>query len=98
MAKNQKKTEVKINSFSELDSRQKSDLAEWLYELYRESYVKSGLIPDDVEMQVIIQKMIIKIRQAGIMIADKPVRTYCTSKQMKLQKRLQKEFPDNSEE
>lgn len=98
MAKNQKKKEVKINSFSELDSKQKSDLAEWLYELYRESYVKNGIIPDDIEMQVIIQKMIIKIRQAGIMIADKSVRTYCTSKQMKLQKRLQKEFPDNSEE
>lgn len=98
MAKNQKKKEIKINSFSELDSKQKSDLAEWLYEIYRESYIENGFIPDDIEMQVIIQKMIIKIRQAGIMIADKPVRTYCTSKQMKLQKRLQKEFPDNSEE
>ncbi len=83
---------------SELDTKQKSDIAIWLYEIYREYYVQNHAIPSEPEQHdALIRKLIQKVKQAKIRIPDKQIQLYYNSKQSPLLKRLKKEFPELAE-
>ena len=99
MAKNQAKGKNQptnqYNSISELDTKQKSDIAVWLYEIYREYYVQNHAIPTEPDQHdALIRKLIQKVKQAKIRIPDKQIQLYYNSKQSPLLKRLKKEFPE----
>ena len=101
MAKNQAKYKNQptnqYNSISELDTKQKSDIAVWLYEIYREYYVQNHAIPSEPDQHdALIRKLIQKVKQAKIRIPDKQIQLYYNSKQSPLLKRLKKEFPEIS--
>jgi len=97
MAKNQAKPTNQYNSFSELDSKQKSDIAVWLYEIYRDYYVQNHAVPAEPNQHdALISKLIQKVKQAKIRIPDKQIQIYYNSKQSHLLKRLAKEFPELS--
>ncbi len=86
------------NSISELDTKQKSDIAVWLYEIYREYYVQNHAIPTEPDQHnALIRKLIQKIKQAKIQIPDKQIQLYYNNKQSPLLKRLKKEFPELAE-
>ncbi|MBR0485438.1 MAG: hypothetical protein IJJ69_11800 [Oscillospiraceae bacterium] len=86
------------NSISELDTKQKSDIAVWLYEIYREYYVQNHVIPTEPDQHdALIRKLIQKVKQAKIRIPDKQIQLYYNSKQSPLLKRLKKEFPELAE-
>ena len=102
MAKNQAKGKNQptnqYRSMSELDTKQKSDIAIWLYEIYREYYVQNHAIPSEPEQHdALIRKLIQKVKQAKIRIPDKQIQLYYNSKQSPLLKRLKKEFPELAE-
>ena len=102
MAKNQVKQENQpknqYNSISELDTKQKSDIAVWLYEFYRDYYVQNHAVPTKPNQHdAIIKKLIQKVKQAKIRIPDKQIQIYYNSKQSHLLKRLEKEFPELAE-
>ena len=99
MAKNQAKCKNQptnqYNSISELDTKQKSDIAVWLYEIYREYYVENHVIPTTPNQHdVLVKKLIQKVKQAKIRIPDKQIQHYYNSKQSPTLKRLKKEFPE----
>jgi len=101
MAKNREKDKNQptnqYNSISELDTKQKSDIAVWLYEIYREYYVQNHAIPTETDQHdALIRKLIQKVKQAKIRIPDKQIQLYYNSKQSPLLKRLKKEFPEIS--
>ena len=96
-AKNPNKPTNQYNSISELDTKQKSDIAMWLYEIYRDYYVQNHAVPaDSAQHEEIIKKLIQKVKQAKIRIPDKQIQIYYNSKQSHLLKRLAKEFPELS--
>ena len=102
MAKNQVKPtnqpKNQYNSISELDTKQKSDIAVWLYEFYRDYYVQNHAVPTKPNQHdAIIKKLIQKVKQAKIRIPDKQIQIYYNSKQSHLLKRLEKEFPELAE-
>ena len=102
MAKNQAKGKNQptnqYHSISELDTKQKSDIANWLYELYREYYVQNQAIPTEPDQHdVLIKKLIQKVKQAKIHIPDKQIQIYYNSKLSPTLKRLKKEFPELNE-
>ena len=97
-AKNQNKPTNQYNSISELDTKQKSDIAVWLYEFYRDYYVQNHAVPSEPDQHdAIIRKLIQKMKQAKIRIPDKQIQIYYNSKQSPLLKRLKKEFPELAE-
>ena len=97
-AKNQNKSTNQYNSISELDTKQKSDIAVWLYEFYRDYYVQNHAVPAESDQHdAIIRKLIQKVKQAKIRIPDKQIQIYYNSKQSHLLKRLAKEFSELSE-
>ena len=96
---NQPKNKNRFNSISEMNVKQKSDIATWLYEIYRDFYVKNRTIPtEQSQHDELIKKLIDRIKQAKIRIPDKQIQVYYNSKQPPLLKRLKKEFPELSEE
>ena len=102
MAKNQAKCKNQptnqYNSISELDTKQKSDIAVWLYEIYREYYVQNHAIPSEPEQHdALIRKLIQKVKQAKIRIPDKQIQIYYNSKLSPTLKRLKKEFSELAE-
>ena len=103
MAKNQangkNQPTNQYNSIAELDTKQKSDIAVWLYEIYRDYYVQNQAIPSELEQHdALIRKLIQKVKQAKIRIPNKQIQIYYNSKQSPLLKRLKKEFPELSAE
>ena len=103
MAKNQAKGKNQptnqYHSMSELDTKQKSDIAIWLYEIYRDYYVQNQAIPTEPEQHdVLIKKLIQKVKRAKIHIPDKQIQIYYNSKLSPTLKRLKKEFPELSTE
>ena len=96
---NQPKNKNRFNSISEMSVKQKSDIATWLYEIYRDFYVKNRTIPtEQSQHDELIEKLILRIKQAKIRIPDKQIQVYYNSKQPPLLKRLKKEFPELSAE
>ena len=96
---NQPKNKNRFNSISEMSVKQKSDIATWLYEIYRDFYVKNRTIPTEhSQHDELIEKLILRIKQAKIRIPDKQIQVYYNSKQPPLLKRLKKEFPELSAE
>ena len=96
---NQPKNKNRFNSISEMSVKQKSDIATWLYEIYRDFYVKNRTIPtEQSQHDELIEKLILRIKQAKIRIPDKQIQVYYNSKQSPLLKRLKKEFPELSAE
>ena len=94
-AKNQNKPANQYNSISELDTKQKSDIAVWLYEFYRDYYVQNHAVPTEQNQHdALIKKLILKVKQAKIRIPDKQIQVYYNSKQSPLLKRLKKEFQE----
>ncbi|MBR7084022.1 MAG: hypothetical protein IKI37_02430 [Oscillospiraceae bacterium] len=99
MPKNQAKPANQYRSMSELDSKQKSDIAVWLYEIYHDYYIQHHAVPAEPEQHdEVIKKLIQKVKQAKIHIPDKQIQIYYNSKQAHLLKRLMKEFPELSAE
>ena len=89
----------KFTSISQMSVKQKSDIATWLYEIYRDFYVKNRTIPtEQSQHDELIKKLIDRIKQAKIRIPDKQIQVYYNSKQPPLLKRLKKEFPELSAE
>ena len=98
MAKNQVKPTNQYNSISELDTKQKSDIAVWLYEIYHDYYVQNHAVPAEPDQhEEVVKKLIQRVKQAKIRIPDKQIQIYYNSKQSHLLKRLAKEFSELSE-
>ena len=96
---NQPNQKNKFTSISQMSVKQKSDIAAWLYEIYRDFYVQNRTIPtEQSQHDELIKKLIDRIKQAKIRIPDKQIQVYYNSKQPPLLKRLKKEFPELSAE
>lgn len=78
--------------FSALKEKQKTKIAEWIYEAYRKCYVESGKIPTKKNDSEIISYVFAKIDEAQIWIPDGEIYAYYQKRKGKLQKRLEKEF------
>ncbi|MBR0141330.1 MAG: hypothetical protein IJM19_03685 [Ruminococcus sp.] len=96
---NQPNQKNKFTSISQMSVKQKSDIATWLYEIYRDFYVQNHSIPtEQSQHDELIEKLIQRVKQAKIRIPDKQIQLYYNSKQPPLLKRLKKEFPELSAE
>lgn len=78
--------------FSDLKEKQKTKIAEWIYEAYRKCYVESGKIPTKKNDSEILSYVFAKIDEAQIWIPDGEIYAYYHKRTGKLQKRLEKEF------
>lgn len=78
--------------FSALKEKQKTKIAEWIYEAYRKCYVESGKIPTKKNDSEILSYVFAKIDEAQIWILDEEIYAYYYKRKGKLQKRLEKEF------
>ena len=56
--------------FSALKEKQKTKIAEWIYEAYRKCYVESGNIPTKKNDSEILSYVLAKIDEAQILIPD----------------------------
>lgn len=81
--------------FSALKERQKTKIAEWMYEAYRNCYVESGRIPQKGKEGGVLSYVFQKIEDAGIWIPDGEIYQYYRKRKNKLLKRLKKEFADD---
>lgn len=84
---------TKVTCFAEFAPEQKGSIATWLYEIYREYYVKNKILPVKPEQnEIIIRQLADKLKRNNIIIPDKQIQVYCNSKQNSIIKRLKKEF------
>ena len=81
--------------FSALKERQKTKIAEWMYEAYRKCYLESGRIPQKGKEGEVLSYVFQQIDDAGIWIPDGEIYQYYRSRKTKLLKRLKKEFVDD---
>lgn len=80
--------------FSDLKEKQKTKIAEWSYQGYREFYLKNGRLPRKQEDSELLRDLQRRIDDAEIWIPGSEIaRFYCRRKN-KLLKRLKKEFPE----
>ena len=83
----------KYNTISELDAKQKNDVAAWAYEIYCDFCKANGGIPSEPEQVAEIAVRLGKKMSAGkILMPEKPVQVYVNSKMASFQKRLEKEL------
>lgn len=78
--------------FSALKERQKTKIAEWMYEAYRNCYLEFGRIPQKGTEGEVLSYVFQKIDDAGIWILDGEIYQYYRKRKNKLLKRLKKEF------
>ncbi|MCI8535406.1 MAG: transposase [Hungatella sp.] len=78
--------------FSALKERQKTKIAEWFYEGFRNYYLDSGRFPSRQEDEKILSYVFTKIEEAQIWIPDREIYGYYQKRKNKLQKRLEKEL------
>ncbi len=89
---------TKVTCFADLESAQKGNIATYLYEVYRDYYVENKALPIEPEQhEIIIRRLVSKIKQDNIIISDKQIQLYYNSKQNSLIKRLKKEFTELGE-
>lgn len=78
--------------FSDLRERQKTKIAEWFYEGFRQCYLDSGRFPNQQGDEKILSCVFDKIGEAQIWIPDREIYSYYRRRKKKLQKRLEKEL------
>lgn len=83
--------------FSALKEKQKTKIAEWCYEAYKSSYLKSGKVPGKTEDEMILSYVFDKIDESQIWIPAGEIYRYYRGRKAKLQKRLQKELQKQNE-
>ncbi|MCQ2409955.1 MAG: hypothetical protein MJ068_05375, partial [Clostridia bacterium] len=71
----------KYNAISELDAKQKNDIAAWAYEIYCDFCKANGEIPSEPEQVAEIAGKLSRKMSAGkILMPEKPVQVYVNSK------------------
>ncbi len=80
--------------FSALKESQKTKIAEWEYEAYKDCYLKSKKIPDKRSVDEILLSVFEKIEAAEIWIPADEIYKHYQSRHCKLLKRLNKEFSE----
>lgn len=89
-----KPTEVKkFSAISELDSKQKNDLAAWAYEVYKDFYKSNSGAPAEPEQVAeIVSRLSQKLTDKKMAVAEKPLQVYVNSKLANFQKKIEKEL------
>ena len=94
--KNHIKTDGRLiqtdKKFSALKERQKTKIAEWTYEGFRQCYTDSGRLPNKTVDEKILSYVFDKIEEAQIWIPAGEIHGYYRKRKKKLQKRLEKEL------
>lgn len=78
--------------FSALKESQKTKIAEWEYEAYKDCYLKYKKVPDKHRVDEILLSVFEKIGTAEIWIPEDEIYKHYQSRHSKLLKRLKKEF------
>ncbi|MDD3414785.1 MAG: hypothetical protein PHY47_12395 [Lachnospiraceae bacterium] len=78
--------------FSALKESQKTKIAEWEYEAYKDCYLKYKKVPDKQRVDEILLSVFEKIESAEIWIPEDEIYKHYQSRHSKLLKRLKKEF------
>ena len=78
--------------FSALKESQKTKIAEWEYEAYKDCYLKYKKVPDKLRVDEILLSVFEKIGTAEIWIPEDEIYKNYQSRHSKLLKRLKKEF------
>ena len=81
--------------FSALKESQKTKIAEWEYEAYKDCYLKYKKVPDKRREDEILFSVFEKIEAAEIWIPEDEIYKHYQSRHSKLLKRLKKEFSDD---
>lgn len=83
----------KYNAVSELNAKQKNDLAAWAYEIYSACYKSCNGAPTEPEqIAEIVSRLGQKMNDKKMGIAEKPLQVYVNSKLASFQKRIEKEL------
>ena len=83
----------KYNAVSELDVKQKNDLAAWAYEIYSDCYKECNATPTEPEQIAdIVSRLGQKLKDKKMAIAEKALQVYVNSKLASFQKRIEKEL------
>ena len=90
---------LQINKkFSALKESQKTKVAEWEYEAYKDSYLKYKKVPDKQREDEILFSVIDQIEAAEIWIPEDEIYKHYQGRRNKLLKRLKKEFLEDFQE
>ena len=90
---------LQINKkFSALKESQKTKIAEWEYEAYKDCYLKYKKVPDKQREDEILFSVIDQIEAAEIWIPEDKITKHYQGRHNKLLKRLKKEFTEDFEE
>lgn len=81
--------------FSALKEFQKTKIAEWEYEAYKDSYLKYKKVPDKRRVDEILLSVYEKIEAAEIWILEDEIFKHYQSRHSKLLNRLKKEFSED---
>lgn len=81
--------------FSALKESQKTKIAEWEYEAYKDCYLKYKKVPDKRRVDEILISVFEKIEAAEIWIPEDEIYKHYQSRHSKLLKRLKKEFSED---
>lgn len=81
--------------FAALKESQKTKIAEWEYEAYKDSYLKYKKVPDKRRVDEILLSVYEKIEAAEIWIPEDEICKHYQSRHSKLLKRLKKEFSED---
>ncbi len=84
--------------FSALKESQKTKVAEWEYEAYKDSYLKYKKVPDKQREDEILFSVIDQIEAAEIWIPEDEIYKHYQGRRNKLLKRLKKEFLEDFQE
>lgn len=84
--------------FSALKESQKTKIAEWEYEAYKDCYLKYKKVPDKQKEDELLLSVCDKIEDAEIWIPEEEVYKHYQGRHNKLLKRLKKEFTGDFEE
>lgn len=81
--------------FSALKESQKTKIAEWEYEAYKDCYLKYKKVPDKRRVDEILFSVFERIGVAEIWIPEDEIYKHYQSRYSKLLKRLKKEFSED---
>ena len=84
--------------FSALKESQKTKIAEWEYEAYKDCYLKYKKVPDKRRVDEILISVFEKIEAAEIWIPEDEIYKHYQGRRNKLLKRLKKEFLEDFQE
>ena len=84
--------------FSALKESQKTKIAEWEYEVYKDCYLKYKKVPDKRKVDEILFSVFERIEAAEIWIPEDEIYKHYQGRRNKLLKRLKKEFLEDSQE